>query len=220
MVRSKLNPAAVPVDAPRRGRPVSVEKQQAVLQSAIDEFADVGYDNANMDSIAAKAGVSKRTLYNRFRSKDGLFDALVDELAQRIVLSSTIAYRPSESLRDQLLAYGKENQEMLKETTNVQLLRAVLGEHIRHPSRVEPLLHKYWVTEYGFEAWMQAAKADGRLAGDARVMAHLMGGLMKSVVLWPSLLGRGSPSGREATTMLRHGVDMFLSHFSPAKTAV
>lgn len=197
----------------RRGRPVSVEKQQAVLDAAIVEFGTVGYDSVSMDAIALRAGVAKRTLYNRFASKDGLFAALVDELAQRIVEISSVDYRSDQPLRDQLFAYAKTNQEMLGDPGNVQLLRAVLGEHIRNPGRVEPLLHRYWVTEYGFLAWMRAARAQGRLTGEPAVMAHLMGALMKSAILWPTVLGRGSSTDLAAQKMLTEGVDMFLAYY-------
>jgi TetR/AcrR family transcriptional regulator, regulator of autoinduction and epiphytic fitness len=211
---------AVKQPSPRRGRPVSQEKQQAVLEAAIAEFAASGYDAASMDTIAAKAGVSKRTLYNRFDSKDGLFAALVMELAQRIVVSSTIEYDAAVPLRDQLMDYAYESEALMAEPENVQLLRAVLGEHIRRPERVEPLLHHYWVTEYGFIAWMKAAVADRRLQGDPTVMAHLMGAVMKSVVFWPTLLGRSSPADPGARRMLAAGIDMFLGHFASEERRV
>ncbi|MCX8128724.1 MAG: TetR/AcrR family transcriptional regulator [Clostridia bacterium] len=41
-----------------------------ILNAAVDEFLDKGYENASMESIARKAGVSKGGLYHHFRSKD------------------------------------------------------------------------------------------------------------------------------------------------------
>ena len=191
----------------------SAAKKNAVLEAAIVGFSGQGFDRASMDAVAARAGVSKRTLYNRFENKEGLFAALVNELAHRIVVSSTIEYRAEAPLREQLLEYAHESKALMSEPGNLRLLRAVLGEHIRNPDRVEPLLHKYSVNEYGFNAWMQAAKADGRLSGDPSVMAHLMGAMLKSVIFWPALLGRGKPSAPSTRKTVAEAIDMFLSHY-------
>lgn len=211
--RLESDPDSEPESGPRRGRPVSVEKQNAVLEAAIAEFSAQGFDRASMDAVAARAGVSKRTLYNRFESKEGLFAALVNELAHRIVVSSTIEYRADAPLREQLLEYAHESKALMSGPDNLRLLRAVLGEHIRNPERVEPLLHKYSANEYGFNAWMQAAREDGRLSGDPAVMAHLMGAMLKSVIFWPALLGRGRPSAPSTRKTISEAIDMFLSHY-------
>ena len=60
----------------RRGRPTQqrvAEIDAAILSAAVEVFLTSGFDAANMDVIAAKAGVSKGTLYNRHASKDALF---------------------------------------------------------------------------------------------------------------------------------------------------
>lgn len=71
-------------------------------EAAIAEFADFGFDNASVDSIAARAQVSKRTLYNHFSSKEELFQALVSEVGWRISVTATIRYSPQVSLRAQI----------------------------------------------------------------------------------------------------------------------
>lgn len=51
--------------------------EEQVLASAFDVFAAKGFDGAPMSEIAAAAGVSKRTLYERYTDKAGLFRALL-----------------------------------------------------------------------------------------------------------------------------------------------
>src|SRR5947208_11595454 len=50
---------------------------EAILDAATAVFAAEGYDRANMDAIAARAGATKPTLYARFGSKEELFAAAV-----------------------------------------------------------------------------------------------------------------------------------------------
>lgn len=51
--------------------------EEQVLAAAFDVFAAKGFDGAPMSEIAAVAGVSKRTLYERYTDKAGLFRALL-----------------------------------------------------------------------------------------------------------------------------------------------
>ncbi|HUZ29794.1 MAG TPA: TetR/AcrR family transcriptional regulator [Solirubrobacteraceae bacterium] len=51
---------------------------ERILDAATAVFAAEGFDRANMDAIAARAGVTKPTLYARFGSKEGLFQAAVE----------------------------------------------------------------------------------------------------------------------------------------------
>jgi AcrR family transcriptional regulator len=41
-----------------------------IIQAAVDEFLDNGYDGASMEAIARRAGISKGGLYHHFSSKD------------------------------------------------------------------------------------------------------------------------------------------------------
>lgn len=53
------------------------DKQQRVRDAAIAEFADHPFDRANLDRIAAAAGVPKGSLYQYFHNKRDCFDAAV-----------------------------------------------------------------------------------------------------------------------------------------------
>jgi AcrR family transcriptional regulator len=49
------------------------EKRDRVLQSAIVEFADHGFESANINKIALNAGISIGSIYAYFTSKENLF---------------------------------------------------------------------------------------------------------------------------------------------------
>jgi AcrR family transcriptional regulator len=60
------------------------EKRQQVFQAALDEFADKGYSSASMNSLSRRAGISKGSIFSYFRSKSGLFDAVVQTAMDRV----------------------------------------------------------------------------------------------------------------------------------------
>ena len=55
-----------------------------LLDSALAEFGDKGYEGARVEEIAKLAGASKQALYHHFRSKEGIFAAAVEESYRRL----------------------------------------------------------------------------------------------------------------------------------------
>ncbi len=62
----------------------SAEKRTAILAAARDLFVRQGVDRASMDAIAARAGVSKRTVYDYFGDKRSLFVAILADVSQSL----------------------------------------------------------------------------------------------------------------------------------------
>ena len=52
---------------------LSPDKQEKILQTAITEFAEYGFNSANINTIAEKSGVSVGSLYKYFNSKHDLY---------------------------------------------------------------------------------------------------------------------------------------------------
>lgn len=69
--------------AQRRG----AELRRHILFEAKEVFLTTGYERASMDTVAARAGTSKRSLYAHFESKDKLFLAVLD-LVRELYLGS------------------------------------------------------------------------------------------------------------------------------------
>ena len=64
---------------PRRGEQLRGDRlRRHILFAAKDVFLETGYERASMDTVAARAGTSKRSLYAHFESKDRLFHAVLD----------------------------------------------------------------------------------------------------------------------------------------------
>ena len=61
---------------------VSDERKSQILKAAESVFTQKGFDEARMDDIADKTGLSKGTLYLYFKSKDDLIIAILDRMFQ------------------------------------------------------------------------------------------------------------------------------------------
>src|SRR5208283_3893520 len=66
---------AKPVQMRRDGkpRPRSEAKRARIVEAAIGHFAERGYSAARVEDIAAQLGIAKGSVFQHFKSKDGLF---------------------------------------------------------------------------------------------------------------------------------------------------
>jgi AcrR family transcriptional regulator len=55
------------------------QRRRSILEAAARVFADAGYDQAEMERVAAETGIAKGTLYLYFEGKRELFFACVDD---------------------------------------------------------------------------------------------------------------------------------------------
>ncbi|MFH9066102.1 TetR/AcrR family transcriptional regulator [Streptomyces coeruleorubidus] len=79
--------------APLREQTRSVVRA-LLARTALELFAAKGYDDTTLEEIAAAAGVSKRTLFNYFRSKEDL--ALNGLSEQGELIAARLAERPAD----------------------------------------------------------------------------------------------------------------------------
>ena len=56
-------------EARRPGRPRSTEADEAILEAAVDLFAEGGFDGLTVEGVAARANVGKATIYRRYPCK-------------------------------------------------------------------------------------------------------------------------------------------------------
>ena len=68
---------------PRAGR--RIERREAILAAALEEFAARGFAATRLDDVARRAGVAKGTIYLYFRDKESLFQELVRTMLSPLV---------------------------------------------------------------------------------------------------------------------------------------
>jgi AcrR family transcriptional regulator len=61
------------------------ERREQILQVALEVFAQHGFHGSSMNEVAEAAGVTKPVLYQHFESKRSLYQALLDEVGNRLI---------------------------------------------------------------------------------------------------------------------------------------
>src|SRR5664279_807817 len=72
------------------GRPIDPQKQAAILEAGWNMFLERGVEAVSLEADAAKAGVSKATLYRHFPDKSALFEAGVLLEMERIEAAQNV----------------------------------------------------------------------------------------------------------------------------------
>lgn len=108
-------------------------KEAAIIEAARKTFLARGYDAASMDAIALVAGVSKRTVYNRFRSKEELFAATIDESCRHILPVDIETIETSLPPREFVRELSRRFLRGILEPEAIALRRIASFESLRSP---------------------------------------------------------------------------------------
>src|SRR4051794_24200874 len=66
-----------------RGRPRSTEADERILAAALEHLRERGYRELSIERVACAAGVSKATVYRRYRNKADLASAALAEVSSK-----------------------------------------------------------------------------------------------------------------------------------------
>jgi len=150
---------ATPARAP--GRPRSEQVDDAILAAARAELGARGYARMTVDAVAARAGVSKPTIYLRHPTKA--------DLATAAIASMRVQPRPAptDDLRADLVAHLRLLRAGLERPNGMTMLGTVLAEENETPELLA-LFRQRLVTPRRRElrAVLQAARDRGELRPD------------------------------------------------------
>ena len=188
--------------SPRTMTRADPQKYQRLLDTAAEQFARLGFDRANIDAIALRAGVGKGTVYLYFESKATLFRAVLAQVRQR--LETTF---PPDPGADAAVA-----------------LRVLIRAHLRLADAAPDLFRCYTSALFGVNRdfqdtalaifrWQQDAvhmllgQVDPSTTADRRdARAALLAGSMLAAGLIRGLRQGGDQSTELEETALLHGV--------------
>jgi TetR/AcrR family transcriptional regulator, mexJK operon transcriptional repressor len=162
-----------------------------------------------LDEVAKAADVARQTLYNLFGNKQALFRAVVHENYARS-LGPVLHLEKKQSVRDTLLAYGRQFLVAALDDETIALLRLTVAELRDFPDLGKILYeatsrHALALADY-FRSQIDA----GRLREFDTVAAALsFGGGLTSHARYLALLGAGTESAQRRQATLEVTVDTF-----------
>ena len=121
----------------RRGRPprgTEGERRQLILDAAENIFLGQGFGEASMEAVAKLAGVSKKTIYAFFETKEALFEAVMKahtDSSDRPIPAGDVA--DDKALEAALGDYLCRLAEFILQPFAVRLFRLTIAEAERFP---------------------------------------------------------------------------------------
>jgi len=120
------------VGRPRRG--TAAERTDTLIHAATRVFLREGYGSASIDKVASEAGVSTRTIYERYKNKADLLAAVITRLVERD-MATVLATAELERLepREALTIMGRTMTRRMCDPDSAALFRIVATEAQRFP---------------------------------------------------------------------------------------
>ncbi|RVD11698.1 TetR/AcrR family transcriptional regulator, partial [Mesorhizobium sp. M2A.F.Ca.ET.029.05.1.1] len=186
-------------------------KRVSVVDAAASVFCREGYAGANIDLIAAEAGVSRQTVYNHHGDKENLFVAVVRDLTERCNagIFATIASFPDQptDVEADLIAFAvRMNRNCICNRDGRFLRKLIQAEGERYPE-----LFAEWREQGPGRTWSALAARFARLAfaghlsiGDPDVAARQFLALVNAELQITFMLG-GTPTEEEVLRSATNG---------------
>lgn len=188
-------------------------KRNSIIDAAIRAFSRKGYQSASMDHIACMAGVSKRTIYNHFSSKEQLFKTVLDRLIKDMSTVKQISYSPTRKLEDQLADFVKANAVLAEKSSTHGLIKALFSELVGNKQLNLAARQRMQEAEQVLVGWLKAAADDGKInVVDFPATARLFWSMMKGVFMW-SLVFRNSRDFQTVNKLKMELVKTFLCRY-------
>lgn len=202
-----------------RPRRDAEEVRQAILGAALEIFIASGYERTGTDEVAARASVSKRTLYAHFPDKDALVGAAIASLitaAEAQGSEELEALRHSDDLDRDLRRFARQHIRDVITPEIMQVRRRLIGEADRFPE-----LARRWYdaaparSHATLAGILEVHRERGVLAfGDALIAAEHLNWLILSIPLNRAMFDVSAAF--EADRYMRHAeaaIDVFMAAY-------
>jgi AcrR family transcriptional regulator len=97
-----------------RSAEFSEDRKNEILDAALEVFSEMGLQEASVDDVVERSGLSKGTLYWYFKSKDRLIGALMKRFFAQELGKVRKLQLGSGSVRDRLLRYSRDVEAVVK----------------------------------------------------------------------------------------------------------
>lgn len=187
------------------------QRRDAIMQTALGMFREIGFEATSMSQISASLGGSKGTLYNYFSSKEELLLAAMLDEAQKSADTFDAALDKAGELSTQLLGFVHSLLDILQNEDTIKILRVAIS--VSHSTDIGKQFYKLAIVDF----WDKVANrlADSIKQGilrdeDPKQMAKHLRSLCQ-IDLVAALMGvPANRSAAELDTLAKNIVDVFL----------
>ncbi len=201
------------------GRPKDLGKRAAILEAAKEMFIELGFNGVSMDGIAARAGVSKLTVYSHFGDKEALFIEAIRVKCEEMMPDALFVTDSEGPLREQLLGIGRAFFALISSDAAIATQRMMMT-----PEADDRIRQMFWQagpqrTEDALADFLGARAARGELAvADPHLGARQFFCLIKGELHTHMMCGLcTAPAPRDAEAHIATTVDFFLRAYAPPR---
>ncbi len=194
------------------------EKTYAIVRGARETFLAHGFDGASMDQIALAAGVSKRTVYNRFKSKEELFGATIEETCRHLLPVNVAEIEASLEPAEFILQLSRQFVEGILKPEALALRRIAAFEAGRAPEIGRSYLRHgpEWMVNQCTPIMERLARKGAFKIEDPQAALWRLGALITEPLHSQLLLGAAPENLTDAIDhQVRSGVAAFLILHTP-----
>ena len=120
---------------------VKLHIKDQIVSTARNIFNRYGFKKATMDEIAQAMGKGKSSIYYYFKSKEEIYEAVIDHEASFLRNEITKAISQHENSRDKLKAYVLTRMKTFRKVSN--FYDAIRSEVLNHLEIIDKIRNKY-----------------------------------------------------------------------------
>lgn len=197
------------------GRPRDRTKGEAILDAAWALFLERGVGAVSIEAIAARASVSKMTVYKHFTDKHALFEeAIMREM--RAIEATQMAGRigGADDLEGALRAFGLGIMTYLATGAAIDFYNVLAGELRRHPDIARTFYEVGPARTIANLASILESAGDRLATDDPARAAEALFGLWQGASNFQLSLGVAGDTSRTIADRVDYGIALFMRAFS------
>ncbi|MCK4552014.1 MAG: TetR/AcrR family transcriptional regulator [Tenericutes bacterium] len=164
------------------------KKRNMIIQGAIKGYMEYGYKNVSMDIIAELAGVSKKTVYNHFMSKENVILTIVSQYLEGKSALKEIYYDNSKPIEEQLMSFANAELYLVNTPERLGLARVLTLTFLEDQNLAYRIVMEFEPNHLKFIQWLKEAITDNKLViDDLESAASIFYGLIEGSITYPAL---------------------------------
>lgn len=196
----------------------ATERRNRILDEAAQVFYQKGFAGACIDDLIARVGGSKRTIYNEFGNKEGLFRAMVTRLvsrqSERLVAGLDADEESGLPIRQVLTDFARQLMRIVMDPEVLAFHRIIIAEGLRFPKLAQAFYESGPArSSKRLAEILERHRARGDISiADCQRAAEQLSGMIRDVFYIAVLLGLTEPpNAEEMDRRADAAVDLFLN---------